>query len=54
MNKLKFLPLAAILIIAPIISFTQSQRECYNTVSFCETQKKNGLYQKYAKFKRCF
>ena len=53
MNKLKFLPLAAILIIAPIISLTQSQRECYNTVSFCETQK-NGLHQKYAKFKRCF
>ena len=43
MNKLKFLPLAAILIIAPIISFTQSQRECYNTVSFCETQKKMGF-----------
>tara|TARA_X000000950_G_scaffold76197_2_gene95405 strand:- start:5077 stop:5667 length:591 start_codon:yes stop_codon:yes gene_type:complete len=43
MNKLKFLPLAAILIIAPIISFAQSQRECYNTVSFCETQKKMGF-----------
>ena len=43
MNKLKFLPLATILIIAPIISFTQSQRECYNTVSFCETQKKMGF-----------
>ena len=43
MNKLKFLPLAAILILAPIISFTQSQRECYNTVSFCETQKKMGF-----------
>ena len=43
MNKLNFLPLAAILIIAPFISFTQSQRECYNTVSFCETQKKMGF-----------
>ena len=54
MNKLKFLPLAAILIIAPIISFTQSQRECYNTVSFCETQKKMGFTRNMQSFSGAF
>ena len=27
----------------PLIDFSQSQRECYNTVSFCETERKAGF-----------
>ena len=27
----------------PLIDFAQSQRECYNTVSFCETERKEGF-----------
>ena len=27
----------------PIIDFAQSQKECYNTVSFCETERKAGF-----------
>ena len=27
----------------PLIDFAQSQKECYNTVSFCETERKAGF-----------
>ena len=27
----------------PLIDIAQSQRECYNTVSFCETERKAGF-----------
>ena len=43
MNKLKFLSLFSIFVALPLINFAQSQKECYNTVSFCETQKKLGF-----------
>ena len=43
MNKIKFLSLFSILVTLPLINFAQSQKECYNTVSFCETQKKLGF-----------
>lgn len=43
MKKFKFLPLVAIMFLAPVIDYAQSQRECYNTVSFCPPQKKMGF-----------
>ena len=43
MNKIKFLSLLSILLTVTLINFAQSQKECYNTVSFCETQKKLGF-----------
>ena len=43
MKKFKFLPVIAILMLAPVIDYAQSQKECYNTVSFCPPQKKLGF-----------
>jgi hypothetical protein len=43
MKKFKFLPVVAIMLLAPVIDYAQSQKECYNTVSFCPTQKKMGF-----------
>ena len=42
MKRINFL--AIILLMAmPLIDFAQSQKECYNTVSFCETERKAGF-----------
>ena len=43
MKKFKLLPIIAILMSAPFIDLAQSQKECYNTVSFCPPQKKMGF-----------
>jgi len=43
MIRFKLLTIVAVLTTAPMIHKAQSQRECYNTVSFCETQKKMGF-----------
>ena len=29
--------------VMPLIDFAQSQKECYNTVSFCPTERKEGF-----------
>tara|TARA_B110000971_G_scaffold202383_1_gene222089 strand:- start:2101 stop:2715 length:615 start_codon:yes stop_codon:yes gene_type:complete len=43
MIKLKYLTLATLLMAIPIVDFSQNQGECYNTVSFCPTHKKDGF-----------
>ena len=43
MKKFKFLPVIAIIMLAPVIDYAQSQKECYNTVSFCPPQEKFGF-----------
>ena len=42
MKRINFLTII-LLMAMPLIDFAQSQRECYNTVSFCETERKAGF-----------
>ena len=42
MKRINFLTIILLMAI-PLIDFAQSQRECYNTVSFCETERKAGF-----------
>ena len=42
MKRINFLTII-LLMAMPIIDFAQSQKECYNTVSFCETERKAGF-----------
>jgi len=42
MKRINFLTII-LLMATPLIDFAQSQRECYNTVSFCETERKAGF-----------
>ena len=41
MKRINFLTMI-FLMAMPLTDFAQSQRECYNTVSFCETKRKEG------------
>ena len=41
MKRINFLTII-FLMAMPLIEFAQSQRECYNTVSFCKTERKAG------------
>ena len=43
MIKLKYLAVATLLMAIPLVDFSQNQGECYNTVSFCPTHKKDGF-----------
>ena len=42
MKRINFLTIILLMAI-PLIDFAQSQKECYNTVSFCETERKAGF-----------
>ena len=42
MKRINFLTII-LLTAMPLIDFAQSQKECYNTVSFCETERKAGF-----------
>jgi hypothetical protein len=42
MKRINFLTII-LLMAMPLIDFAQSQKECYNTVSFCETERKAGF-----------
>ncbi|MDG1690166.1 MAG: hypothetical protein P8I02_05285 [Flavobacteriales bacterium] len=42
MKRINFLTII-FLMAMPLIDIAQSQRECYNTVSFCETERKAGF-----------
>jgi len=42
MKRINFLTMI-FLMAMPLTDFAQSQRECYNTVSFCETKEKQDL-----------
>jgi hypothetical protein len=44
MKRINFLTII-LLMAMPLIDFAQSQKECYNTVSFCETERKAGFTQ---------
>ena len=42
MKRINFLAMISLMVL-PLINFAQSQRACYNTVSFCESERREGF-----------